>query len=335
MVIRRCSSSGTGEGVQPGSNPVLEPIGWRTILRWARRTLRADLRHHAGGPRPWSARRAWGVLAPSLKRPVFLIGAPRSGTTFLGECLSALPEISYHHEPIATKAAARYVYCGIWPRWKARLFYRAVYRWLMRVHGEGHLRFAEKTPRNCFLIPFLADVFPDAQFVHIIRDGRDASLSHSKRPWLQAGEAGGGRREPGGYPYGPYARFWVEPHRRIEFEETSDLHRCIWAWRRYTEAALGARDLLDQRRYVEIRYESLVSRPEEVGRGLLEFLGISGPASQATFWSALGRATDGSVGRWRRELTAEQVDMIEIEAGDLLAKLGYGEPETAPTVDLE
>ncbi len=52
------------------------------------------------------------ALDPRLHRPVFVIGAPRSGTTFLGSCLGRLPFMSYHFEPRLTKAPARCVYEG-------------------------------------------------------------------------------------------------------------------------------------------------------------------------------------------------------------------------------
>jgi hypothetical protein len=262
---------------------------------------------------------------PTLRCPVFLIGAPRSGTTFLGSCLAELPEISYHFEPVATKAAARYVYEGRWPRWKARWFYANVYTWLMREHLDGDLVFCEKTPRNAFIVPSLYECFRSARFIHIIRDGRDAAVSLSQKPWLQAGSGGSTAREPGGYRYGPYARFWVERDRVSEFESTSDIHRCIWSWRRHTEAALaGTAELPGTQRH-ELRYESLVSQPEAEATRLSEFLGISSPDSRQALQAATARARIHSVGRWKRELSAEQIQEIDAEAGALLRHLGYGD----------
>ena len=93
-------------------------------------------------------------------------------------------------------AGGRYVYEGLWGYRRSREFYRLVYRWLVRVERDGDLRFAEKTPTNIFLIPFLAKAFPDSQFIHIIRDGRDAASSHMHKPWLRAEDAWSGEREP-------------------------------------------------------------------------------------------------------------------------------------------
>jgi hypothetical protein len=293
------------------------------VLRKAYSTLCADLRCYQPKGQPLSPHRLLRALSPNLKRPLFIVGAPRSGTSLVAECLSELAEISYHHEPVATKAAARYVFEEAWSFAWARFFYRQAYGWLMRIHLDGHLRFAEKTPRNCFLMPFLHRIFPDAQFLHVIRDGRDAALSHSKTPWLQAASASSGIREPGGYPFGPAARFWVERERVIEFETTSDIHRCAWAWRRHVESALEAGASLPAGQYHEVRYEALANHSDEEVEHLLDFAGISVPTSRKRFRQAADRAHADSVGRWRRELSTEQLAQIDAEAGQLLQQLGY------------
>jgi len=300
-----------------------------TVQLWWR-TLKADRRRYHAPPaapfRPASGRRLWRLLAPDLSRPLFLIGAPRSGTTFLGDCLAALPELTYHHEPIATKAAARHVYEGDWSSRRARLIYRWTYASLMRQHGVGHLRFTEKTPRNCFILPFLSQTFPEAQFVHIIRDGRDAALSYSKMPWLQAAASQESAYEPGGYRFGAYPRFWVEAERREEFAATSDLHRCIWAWRRHVSAAIAVGRPLPSPRYLELRFDRLVARPAATATLLLDFLAITAPASRRKFQSAMSLADPSLSGKWRAELSAAQRAPIEREADALLRQLDYLAP---------
>ena len=288
----------------------------------ALRTARQTRRRYRPSERPLSAIRVVRAVRPNLSDPVFLIGSPRSGTTFLGECLAALPGFTYHHEPVATKYAARFVYDGTWGFLRARHFYRSVYGWLTRVHLDADLRFVEKTPRNCFLVPFLARAFPGSVFVYIERDGRDAALSHSKKPWLQGAQAGSGRREPGGYEYGA-ARFYVEPGREAEFEATSDIHRCIWDWRRHVGAARSGLAGLPPARWHFVRYERLVEDPRGEAARLADFLGVRDPAARARCKAAAAHARPDSVGRWRRELSAEALAEVEAEAGLLLRSLGY------------
>ncbi|MEO1391067.1 MAG: sulfotransferase [Cyanobacteria bacterium J06634_6] len=297
------------------------------ILKWARQTAAADRRNYRHEERTLSRRRLWHLVAPSLKQPIFIVGSPRSGTTFLGNCIAELPKVSYHFEPVATKAAARYVYSHQWRFGQASRFYRLVYAWLMRLHADGDLRFAEKTPRNCFLIDFLHQAFPDAQFVHIIRDGRDAALSHSRKPWLQAASASSDKRESSGYRYGPYPRFWVEFERRHEFETTSDIHRCIWAWQRHVSSILTQAQRLPASQYYELRYEQLVSTPEQEAKKLLDYLEFEDQASYARLNKAFSQARPDSVGGWQRALSPKQLKQVEAEAGDLLRQLGYGDRE--------
>jgi hypothetical protein len=316
---------GTNPSLPPGADPEPLPIGIRDMVRLAQKTYRAERRYYLKleRHRPTTARRLASSILPRLERPVFIIGAARSGTTFLGDCIGRIPEITYHHEPPATKAAGRYVYEGLWGFRRSRWFFRLVYGWLVRVERDGDLRFSEKTPTNIFLIPFLARAFPDSQFIHIIRDGRDAASSHMHKPWLRAEDAWSGEREPGGYLHGPWPKFWVEPARREEFVRTSDARRMAWAWRRYTETGLREGAALGPARYHELRYEDLVSHPLDEGERILDFLGIRAPGSRDRFQSAVQRADDSSVGTWRDTFYPSELAEIEAEAGDLLRQLGY------------
>ena len=195
----------------------------RTCRHWARRTLRAE-RTTTGtlgrSPRsrpvaPCSSSVLPASASARSSSSARLAPARPSWATAIGH----IPEVSYHHEPAATKAAGRYVYEGPGASRGAQLVLPAGLPWLLRIELDGGLRFAEKTPTNAFLVPFLDRAFPDAQFMHIIRDGRDAAASHLHKPWLRAeASRGSGEREPGGYLYGPWAPFWVEPERRDEFE---------------------------------------------------------------------------------------------------------------------
>lgn len=296
----------------------LIPVDWHHLLYWAKKTLKTDLHNYKGHPQGLTLDRVKGFCKPNLKNPIFLIGSPRSGTTFLGQCLAALPTVSYHHEPVVTKAALRYIYEQKWSLDQAERLYHFVYGGLMRIHLDGHLRFAEKTPSNCLIIPFLLRAFPQAQFIFIMRDGRDAALSHRKKPWFQKAMADSGNREPGGYLYGPTARFWVEPDRRTEFENTTDLHRCIWNWRVFNESAIATMDLIPPHQLIKLRYEHVVCHPQSEGKRILNFLGVEQNTARGQFLKEMDNARADSIGSWRKELTSEEVSMIEKETGHLL-----------------
>jgi hypothetical protein len=316
-----------------GLDPTPTPITLLGLPDLAIRTLRTEVngRRSLGRriePRP---RRILASVVPELARPVFLVGAARSGTTFLGGVLGRLPEISYHHEPVATKAAARYVHEGLWSESRAGWFYRTTYRWLLRVGLDGGRRFAEKTPWNAFLLPFLGRTFPDLQVIHLVRDGRDVAASHLQKPWLRADSATSGKREPGGYLYGPWAQWWVPPGERVRFETGPDVLRVSMAWRLFTEAALRDGPILGAGRYLEIRYESLVSDPDTVGMQVLDFLGIDRPESRATLLDAVRTADARSVGAWRRAFDDDQLARLMADSGRLLSRLGYHDADGSAT----
>jgi hypothetical protein len=309
--------------LSPGAQ--LPPVTRRDLLVWMWRTVARDRRHRPPNARPvLSMERLRASLTPALRRPIFVVGAPRSGTTFLGTCLGALPGVAYVFEPVVTMRAVPYVYAQAWTPDAAARFYRAAYRWLLRLRLAGGQRLAVKIPDDSFIVPFLARTFPHAQFVHILRDGRDAALSHSRKPWLQGASLTSGRHGGAGKRYGPFPRFWTEPERREAFRATSDFHRCIWAWRRHVEAALEAADALPAERYHALRYERFVRTPRPVADALLDFLDVTDAAARDRLHARAADAHAASVGAWRTALTRVQRAEAEAEAGHLLRALGYG-----------
>ena len=275
-----------------------------------------------------TVRRIACTFRPNIRRPLFVVGSPRSGTTFLGACLGRLPELSYHNEPAATMRACPLIHGGAWSPARGKRFYRSVTRWLMRLHLEGDLRFADKCPRHAMMIPFLRQTFADAQFVHLIRDGRDVATSLAEKQWLNlepaTGTAGTSPRKPAN-PARSF--FWVETDRVDEFENTTVIHRCIWGWRRFTETALADLADLPGADHHELRYEDLARQPAREADRLLEFLNIGDSDSRAALHEALREVKTSSIGRWKAALTHEQLEQIHSEAGPLLDRLGYMEDD--------
>lgn len=303
----------------------IPPIEWYNLRYWVRETAVFDRKYYQPKKRPLTLKRIVKMFSPNLEKPIFIVGAPRSGTTFLGNCLAQLPEISYHFEPVVVKAASNYVYTQQWHQEKIKRFYHRVYAWLMRLHFDADLRLADKTPRNSLIVPTLYEVFPDAQFIFILRDGRDAALSLAKNPWYQNAMKDSGLREPAGYTFGPQARFWVEPERAGEFETTSDLHRCVWIWRQYVEQILEATSQIPQAQFHQLKYEDFVTHPEAETTRMLDFLGISDLNSRSQLIDFVTQnARADSLGSWQKELDSRQLEQIKLEAGSLLEELGYG-----------
>ena len=160
---------------------------------------------------------------------------------------------------------------------------------------QGKPRWAEKTPGNILAIDTLFAWFPAAQFIHMIRDPRDALCSVREKaadnnpPYIF--------REPS----------WATMTPQLTAEE----------WCRRINAGLAWRERPE--RYREVRYEELVSQPEATLRPLFAFLGEPWAASmleQKPIFST-------SVGRWRSELSAAEVAEMEAVAGQTMRALGY------------
>jgi Sulfotransferase family len=247
-------------------------------------------------------------LGPLDERLVFVIGSPRSGTTFLGSSVGSLPGFVDLGEVAPFKAAIPKL-AGL-PADESAPRLRSILDTSRRLGLLGGLRTLEQTPEAAFVSPALAIAYPAACFVHIVRDGRDVVSSLLERGWLSAGRGGG---DDARQPYGADPRFWVEDGRGPEFARASDARRAAWAWRRYVEAARGSE------RSIEVRYEELAADPESVATTLAAFIG----APMEPLAKALRGAHASSIGRFRRDLTPEQVAEVETEAGDLLEELGY------------
>ena len=175
------------------------------------------------------------------------------------------------------------------------------------------MRPVEQTPELAHLVGALPLAYPEARVVHIVRDGRDVVCSLLEK--TLASDASRRSADDAGVAYGAYARFWVEPERRDEFEAASDARRAAWVWRSYvTRRASGG------------------AQPRGSLRAHGRRPGRASPASSAAtsrlpvepLAAALRDARMPSrSAATRRTSSAEQLADVEAEAGDLLRELGY------------
>jgi hypothetical protein len=247
-----------------------------------------------------------GRLRGREERLVFVLGSPRSGTTFLAGAIGGMPgfvdltEVTPHKAAIPARSAM--------PEAEASEGIRRVLdrvRWLALVPGW---RGVEQTPETAFVLPAALRAYPEARAVHALRDGRDVVCSLLERGWLSAGRGGGDDAKAS---YGQATRFWVEPERAAEFETASDATRAAWAWRRYVTAARAA----GSDRVLEVRYEAIPEGAEAIAAHL--------DADPAALAARLERFHDRSIGRYQQDLSPEELADVEREAGDLLTQLGY------------
>jgi Sulfotransferase family len=173
--------------------------------------------------------------------------------------------------------------------------------------AQGKSRWGDKTPLYMQHLGVLEHLFPDALFVHLVRDGRDAALSFLAVP-------------PGIMTEG-----WGHPRDAAGF---------ACQWRTEVEAARGLGARVGRERYLELRYEEVVAAPEEALRAATRFAGIpyepamleyvgQVDAARKPHQQRLNQQPTPGVRDWRTEMRAEDVEAFETIAGDLLSDLGY------------
>ena len=221
-----------------------------------------------GGPGPRPVLRPVSLEAVIWTSPVFVVGCPRSGTTLVQTMLDSHPRLSVLYEadslvdiPLGLRsrlanASEALTLAEVYPnfRWSPLSFdartARAVCRELgitdaagaMRVLAasqalaQGKRRWGNKTPKALLHLAELAIVYPDAQFIHVIRDGRDSASSQAR-----------------------------------VFDGSVVQGALLWRTGMRTGRRAGSR--LGPDRYLEVRLEELLSSPEEQIRRMCAFLG--------------------------------------------------------------
>ena len=260
---------------------------------------------------PRSRRHSRRDLEAVAERPVFVVGAPRSGTTVVAGAIGRVPGLVDLGELKPLKAAIPRL--ASVPEDEAAKELRGMLETVRRYGLVRHLRAVEQSPETVFVLGAVLRAYPQAAIVHMLRDPRDVASSLLQKGWLRAGRGG---RDDVGEPYGHYARFWVEPDRVQEFDEADDARRAGWAWRRYVTAARAAPSAT-----IEVRYEELAADAEAASEPLAAHIG----ADPVILARALSRMHAESVGRWHRNLTPEQVAEVESEAAELMEELGYSQ----------
>jgi hypothetical protein len=243
-------------------------------------------------------------------RLVFVVGSPRSGTTFLAGAIGSMPGFVDLGEVAPVKAAVPEL-AGL-PTSEAAGRLRGILGTARRVGLVGSVRPVEQTPEMAYLVDAALTAFPEARMVHIVRDGRDVVCSLLEKGWL--GDSRTGSADDAGLAYGAEPRFWVEAERRSEFSAASEARRAAWAWRRYVGAARSSATPP-----YELRYEALARGPASAARDLAAYL----DAPVEPLVTALREVHASSVGRFRTDLTPDQLADVEAEAGPLLRELGY------------
>jgi len=255
----------------------------------------------------------------------FIVGCPRSGTTMVQQALN-------RHSQIIIPPETKYFFSFFGRPWKRQV--RAVerinsdlgirlpspaqpvstfsegrdyYEEMARQYVDRHAHkdvafFGEKTPEHTGQLPRIRRMFPDAKILVLYRDGRDVASSLSRMPW--------------GSP-NLYVNFvvWLYYQRVLSEERRAGRPNTYFA-----------------------RYEDIVADPEGEFAGILDFLGADyeprvaeghgnreGVPARELAWKrrALQPITTQRIGAFRRELTDDQIEILERLGREALPSFGY------------
>jgi hypothetical protein len=268
----------------------------------------------------------------------FVVGCPRSGTTLLRAMLDSHPDLavpgeSYFMVELAPKYASRrlrrfnaarfadeilqhprFVHWELPPD-QVRAAYAAesprsyadALRLLYATYAEAHgkSRYGDKTPNYVLDLPLLGKLFPEARFLHVVRDGRDVALS------VTSIEGWGPNKVEGA------AKYWV----------------------RHVDAGRAAGRDLGAQRYLEVRYDDLVDQPDATLRQVCDFFALAFTDTmleypgrfddlvssnlQPEIHERLRRPPTRGLRSWRDQMPPEDVAAFEAVAGPSLAAFGF------------
>ena len=266
--------------------------------------------------------------------PLFVLGVSRSGTTMLRVILDRspgiaipdetffVPQLAHRHGGVVDpdellEDVRRLPRLAAWdvplediasrlrPGMTIGEALDAVFQAYAAKHDKP--RWGDKTPMYMRHLRLIDRLFPEAQHVHLIRDGRDAALAFLDMP------------------KGVVTRTWAHPRSAAAFA-------CEWRTEVRRARELGAR--VGPSRYHEVRYEDLVADTEGVVRSICTFAELPFEAamlepagnvavSEKPHHQRLLQPPTRGVRNWREQMSEEDVRAFEGVAGDLLDELGY------------
>jgi hypothetical protein len=268
-------------------------------------------------------------VTPSV---IFLVGMPRSGTKLLRDLLNhhedvaIFPHETHFFRPLRKKFRSYgdirnwQEFARLYSDIKDATFFRRMESkgsaisaedWYRHLQGSefchllqglfssfsqttGCRIVGDKTPSYITELPMLGSCFPDAKFIHIVRDPRDYALS-IRKAWRK------------------------------------DLMRATQRWKQGIRKC--RRDATEcELEYLEVKYEELVLNPGETLRKTCEFLGISFSESMLVFERPTENIGDArgamsvvsnNIQKWTSRLDTGEVEKLESIAGSLMVELGY------------
>jgi hypothetical protein len=287
----------------------------------------------------------------TVKKPIFIVSAGRSGSTVFHRLLGYHPNVAWL-SPLVDRYPSRPGLNRFWMHalevpvigaWMAERYLPDERYLFWEHHSKGFrvpfrdLRASDVTPsakralrealgrvvttRRPRLMTqitgwprmgFLREVFPDAKFIHVLRDGRAVASSLLTMPWWW------GWRGPSNWRFGPLpAAEQAEWERR----DRSFVALAAIQWKLTTEAVDRAPQDVSEDDFLEIKYEELCAEPVTVLNDVIRLCELE---THPAFEAAIRRFPMKSANeKWKTDLTVEQQEILQEVLCTRLASYGY------------
>lgn len=262
----------------------------------------------------------------------FIVSSGRSGTAMLHKALSSIDGVEMHHEyavqiiqPLAVRR-----YLGLADAAESRRILAETYG--AAIHYSEQPHWGDSSNKLSWLIPDLAALFPEARFVHLVRDGRKVAGSYFRKLGTESYDDRSNAvlqafyDDPAGTPAPPPEKkyWWPVPRKGAAdgqaFRLFDQFERIAWHWAEINRVILDEFSKLPERRKTLVRLEDLRSSPENL-EGLLHFLNLDYRDEHFAMFQRphnVNRPEDTL-------LDDRQRDAFDRIAGNMMARFGYHE----------
>jgi len=177
-----------------------------------------------------------------------------------------------------------------------------VYKTYAAQQFPNALVWGDQSPIYTFYFPYIKKVFPDARYLHLVRDGRDVIASLIKKD---------------GQDY---------------------FHEAIYRWKESIKRSRKLQHEVGSDKFMEIKYENLVNEPETTLKLISGFIGIEYNSKMLDYWKLDSTVESkfykfhrnlekpvftSSIGGWKNKLSAEQKKLLDTEIKIILNDLEY------------
>ncbi len=280
------------------------------------------------------------------QQPIILIGAARSGTKLVRDIIASHPEVGkvpYDVNYIWRLGNERLTHDELTPDLLTPMNKFHIRR-QVEAFGNGKICLIEKTVSNCLRVPFVSTIFPEAKYIHLVRNGEDA-IESAYRQWiaptdwkyiLKKAESFPLLKAPG-YAFGYAKRIlgrlllrdrrklgtWGPRYRGIDEDViTKDLIEvCSIQWARSVEKAIESLSEIPSERVHHLNYESFVTDPQHHLQKIARFCGID-PEPYCDK-QLLQQISQGNIGRGRKSLSADQYSIVQHYVTQTMCLPGY------------